>query len=379
MNFKIVGIGLATLFTSLINVSFSQASSNTPNSNNNNLDNILLLQLKSINFQAGKEVINIQKAKSLKNIKTIPQKEFENTPNKELMKKYSKQLSILSSIYLDEIMKKNAEFIALYKANQIFLDNFAYLTDKRMKTYITETTSLKYENNPTGGNVITIAWEKPQTTNKRIVNNIQNTQTQMIIKKKNPSTKSKYYGYCTFENKINVYTKPINTKTICVLTNNEGKNLRGYLYGKLVPDLRNKALYFRPIFFETEDGKIKPVETLMVMTADKKTNNVANIVNERVLEKVLANASSKTLEDVKEALKQKYGEGQTQNIYVSGDLVVQKRDSSLINIGQLAFKDFLTTIAEEFANLTKKNLNNIPTIFTVEQGQTIYVELLIKS
>jgi hypothetical protein len=377
MNFKIVGIGLATLFISLINVSFSQTNSNTPNSNNNNLDNILLLQLKSINFQAGKEVINIQKAKSLKNIKTIPQKEFENTPNKELMKKYSKQLSILSSIYLDEIMKKNAEFIALYKANQIFLDNFAYLTDKRMKTYITETTSLIYENNPTGGNVITVAWEKPRATNKRIVSNTQNIQ--ITIKKKNLYAKSKYYGYCTFENKINVYTKPINAKTICVLTNNEGKSLRGYLYGKLVPDLQNKVLYFRPIFFETEDGKIKPVETLMVMTADKKTNNVANIVNERVLEKVLANASSKTLEDVREALKQKYGEGQTQNIYVSGDLVVQKRDSSLIKIDQLAFKDFLTTIAEEFANLTKKNLSNIPTIFTVEQGQTIYVELLIKT
>jgi hypothetical protein len=336
--------------------------------------NLILLQLKSINFQAGKEVIDITKSKKLKDIKQVSKKEFEKVPQKKYIEKYSEGLSIISSIYLDQMIKNNAEFIALYKANQIFLNNFAYLTDNKMKEYVNMDTE-KYENSPTIAKPLKVVWieTKPKTEN-----NISSSQTNKPrISLKDVMKKKKYYGYCVFENKKEVYAKPIPAKVLCTLQNNAGDSFTAYLYGKLIPDLKNKALYFKPIFLEKENGETVPVKPLMVLTADKKSNNIANTINERLLEKVLANAGSQTLEDVRQALKEKYGKGREENVYISGDVVVQKRDNSLINIQSLAIKDFITSILEQFADITKENLQNVPTIFTVENGQTIYVELII--
>jgi len=335
------------------------------------IQNPLELQIQNVNFQAGKKVISTSPAKFNKPKLKISSEEFEKTKYKELLKPYIPQLTKLSSKELAKLIEANKDLIAYYKANKIFLTLLAYQTGKDLDRYI-DTLEKVNGNRPMFGKVLTVAWVERKEKIQEKVGNTGNIKKGQGQKSEEGTKEIEVRGYCTFPNKVVLYTKPFYVKTICYFDNGE----EGYLFGQVIPDLGEKMVKFKPIMFEDINGKRYLTKPILVLNAEKSSPNIATSVNERELEKVLAKATQSSMQDTKEMLKD-YFKNQGTTVQVNGDVVIENKEYSLADIGSFALKDFLASLVEAGADLINKKLSNIPVIFTIEKGTVFYVDLIL--
>ena len=338
-----------------------------------NLNKSLYWQIQGINLQAQRKVIDINKANlNQTEEKLVSKKEFVKTKYKEVLKPYLTSLSRLSSEELNRLIEENKEFLSVYKANKIFLTILSYQTDKNLDRFV-ETYQKSGENLPFKGKALKIAWINSGNTKGK-------TYPLNIKKTKNGENKEKQQsieveGYCTFTQTIKVYTKPFYAKAVCYFDN--PKVSEGTIFGKIIPDLRNKEVIFKPIMFETIDGKKYLVQPILVLNEDQSSPNLATYVNERELEKVLAQATKSSMQDTKEMLKE-YFKNQGTTVQVNGDVIIENKQYSLANIGEFAIRDFLASLIEAGADVLSKKLSNIPVIFTIEKGTVFYIRAILK-
>jgi len=333
--------------------------------------NPLLLQIQSLNFQAGKEVINLSNETEVRQTKAeVKPEEFERTEYDEYVKPYSEALSKKASAELTTLLDESGDFIAAYRANQIYLTLLAYQTDEDLRTLI-KTVQTDAGNFPTAGKELKVAWISPDTPQNAATKTTDDNANQTS----SPNTQLEVEGYCAFTRTIQVYSKPFYVKTVCFF--NDERVSRGYLFGQVVPDLEQREVRFKPIMFEDPGGNKYAVETILVLNGEQTSPNVATSVNERELERALATATKNAMADTKEMLKE-YFKGEGTTVTVNGDVIIEQRDYSLINVGEFAFRNFLASLVEAGAGVFEKKLEEVPVIFTIEKGTTVYVRLLLK-
>ena len=335
-----------------------------------NLNKSLYWQIQGINLQAQKKVINVNQANlNSKLPKIVSKKEFTKTKYKEALKPYLGDLSKLSSEELNKLIEQNKEFLSVYKANKIFLTILSYQVDKDLDRLI-ESYQKDRGNMPLQGKMLKIAWVNPKVENKQL----SNLKGNMGIKTQKME-EIEVEGYCTFTQTLKVYTKPFYVKAVCYFDNS--KVSEGTIFGEIIPDLQNKQVIFKPIMFESLEGKKYIVQPILVLNEDQSSPNLATYINERELEKVLAEATKSSMQDTKEMLKE-YFKNQGTSVQVNGDVVIENKQYSLANIGKFAIRDFLASLVEAGANLMSQKLSNIPVIFTIEKGSVFYIKAVLK-
>lgn len=335
-----------------------------------NLNKSLYWQIQGINLQAQKKVINVNQANlNSKLPKIVSKKEFTKTKYKEALKPYLGDLSKLSSEELNKLIEQNKEFLSVYKANKIFLTILSYQVDKDLDRLI-ESYQKDRGNMPLQGKMLKIAWVNPKVENKQL----SNLKGNMGIKTQKME-EIEVEGYCTFTQTLKVYTKPFYVKAVCYFDNS--KVSEGTIFGEIIPDLQNKQVIFKPIMFESLEGKKYIVQPILVLNEDQSSPNLATYINERELEKVLAEATKSSMQDTKEMLKE-YFKNQGTSVQVNGDVVIENKQYSLANIGEFAIRDFLASLVEAGANLMSQKLSNIPVIFTIEKGSVFYIKAVLK-
>ena len=336
-----------------------------------NLNKSLYWQIQGINLQAQKRVINVNQANlNSKLPKIVSKKEFTKTKYKEALKPYLGDLSKLSSEELNKLIEQNKEFLSVYKANKIFLTILSYQVDKDLDRLI-ESYQKDRGNMPLQGKMLKITWVKGK--NNR-VSNLKNNM-EMKSQKKKRTEEIEVEGYCTFTQTLKVYTKPFYAKAVCYFDNS--KVSEGTIFGEIIPDLQNKQVIFKPIMFESLEGKKYIVQPILVLNEDQSSPNLATYINERELEKVLAEATKSSMQDTKEMLKD-YIKNKGTRVQVNGDVVIENKQYSLANIGEYAIRDFLASLVEAGANLMSQKLSNIPVIFTIEKGSVFYIKAVLK-
>jgi type IV secretory pathway VirB10-like protein len=160
----------------------------------------------------------------------------------------------------------------------------------------------------------------------------------------------------------------------CIFEN----GMTGKLYGILASDFKTYSLIFKPYRVVLSDGRFFAVKNGAVYNADKTSLNVADEVNKQYLKRVVASALQSGVKSSFEAYQQ-YVENKDTSTYTvgsSGTVVQEKHYPSNYPI-IAGILGAVSGAVNSIMDMMKSEFQNIPVLFKINAGKTVYAELYI--
>jgi hypothetical protein len=186
-------------------------------------------------------------------------------------------------------------------------------------------------------------------------------------------------GYCMLNKQIVVERLATYAYLDCDFSGTIG---RGQLAISLVPEFYAKALIGNPLYLITKDNDRLPVHNGVVMTKDKNSVNLANVVNDRLVQKIAITSGYKGLGVVAQQAQafldaKSAARYQTSSTVTGGDNPVVVQDTKVL---QPRIEDYFATAlvqtVGEIAKIVGENLvENLPYTFQAHKGSVFYVDL----
>ena len=182
-------------------------------------------------------------------------------------------------------------------------------------------------------------------------------------------------GYCIAPNDIEVSTKKMFYTFPCQLKKVGSVSV----FGELVPDFEGRFLAFKPLEVRNQEGeKIYVIQSGIALSGDKTSYNVASYVNIRAIEKIVANTSAKTAEEVAGAYKEYYENKNKQVVVGSGGATVETNQYPSNYPLVMGAVSFAKGLVEGIAELVKSEVNRMPALFKIRKGSSIYIQAYLK-
>jgi len=185
-------------------------------------------------------------------------------------------------------------------------------------------------------------------------------------------------GYCILDKDILVERIATYAYLDCDFTNPIG---RGKLAVSMVPEFYAKALVANPLYIVTSDNRY-PVHNGVVMTKDRNSVNLANIVNDRLIQKIAISGGYRTLGIVAQQAQaylnaKSEARTQTTSTVTGGDNPVVVQDTKVL---QPKSEDYFAVAVlqsvSELAKIVGENMiENLPYTFKANKGAIYYVDL----
>lgn len=187
------------------------------------------------------------------------------------------------------------------------------------------------------------------------------------------------YGYCYLNDDIIVERLATYAYLDCDFNEPIG---RASLAVSMVPEFYAKALVGNPLYVITRDNTRIPIQNGVVMTKDKNSVNIANIVNDRLLEKIMITGSYKSLGIVAQQT-QAYLDAKTASRTTSATTITTGDNPVVINDTQTAppkYSDYWATatvqVVSELAKIVGENMvENLNYTFKANKGSIYYVDV----
>jgi len=150
----------------------------------------------------------------------------------------------------------------------------------------------------------------------------------------------------------------------------------------MVPEFYAKAIIANPLYVVTKDNKRMPISSGVVMTKDKNSINLANIINDRLLEKIIVTSGYKGVgvfaKQAQSFLDAKSAARYSQTSTTTGGLTpVVIQDT---RIKQPRIEDYFATatvqLVSELTKIIGENMvKNLPYTFKINKGNVFFADL----
>jgi len=189
-------------------------------------------------------------------------------------------------------------------------------------------------------------------------------------------------GYCVVPNEVEVNTISAYTVLSCDL-NGIAKKVE--LTAMLVPDFYSGALVAKPLYFNHNNMRLRSAKGV-ILNADRTSLNIANVINDRKVEKIVANFAYNTANIVTvqaQAYLDADSQARTTEDVVStssgsgGTTVTKGTNTTSPDLGIFVANAGIQMVSNLAKLISEANINSIKYSFKVNQGSILYVDSII--
>lgn len=186
-------------------------------------------------------------------------------------------------------------------------------------------------------------------------------------------------GYCYVDNDILIERLPTYAYANCDFPNPYGKRV---LAMTITPDFYSKAAIATPLYIEDEDKRL-PVISGAVLTKDRSSINIANLVNDRKIEKIMTTAIYSTTQTATKvaqqylAMKQQAATQTTQDTIAtpSGTTTVSATNTKEIPLSNYIVSGSIELVSSLSKVIGEAMINELPFTFKVYKDSILFVDL----
>lgn len=223
---------------------------------------------------------------------------------------------------------------------------------------------------------------KQEELSKRIASAAE--QKKVAEAKATPTWPKFTEGYCYVKNDTEVERIATYAYLSCDFAAPIG---RAELVASLVPDFYARALVAKPLYLNIMDNNRKkqriPIDSGAVLTQNKLSINVANVVNDRKLEKIVASGTYVTLNAatqqsqlyLNDLRQSRQHQSVSQNSSISGTTIASATNYDKPVAGDYLLSGGLQIVSEIAKIVGEAVVNNLPYTFKINKDSVLYADL----
>lgn len=189
-------------------------------------------------------------------------------------------------------------------------------------------------------------------------------------------------GYCTFPNELEINKLSGYAYLNCTFSEIGEKKLAVLIK----PDFYSEALIGKPLYFPDEKLRSLTVEGV-VLNATKTSLNIANIINNYKVEKIIANGTYNYLPKItkiaQQFLKRKEEESKDETIATNSNAndtnIVKATNYEKIDPTYYIVNAGIELVSSFFKSIVDANNNNVTYTFKISKGAMVFVDLLVSN